>query len=204
MQLSLLIEKFIESYGVFSIFIIIVLEYASIPLPSEIVLPLVGILTLKYEMNLVLVIIVSIIAGLIGSLINYYLGYKFGEKFIPFIERKYPKTKSAINSSYIWIDKYGKSSVMLSRLLPIARTFISIIAGATKMNIVAFLVYSTLGIGIWNVSLITIGYFIGDNMSVIGNIIKDYSVVMMIIVIIGIIVFMISKKRKFIFKNKDL
>ncbi|MDK2562943.1 VTT domain-containing protein [Romboutsia sedimentorum] len=147
MEISLLIEEFIKNYGKVSIFIIVALEYANASLPSELVLPLVGILAL--------------------------------------IKNKYPKTKKSIKASYRWLAKYEKISVMLSRLVPLARTFISIVAGVTKMNVVEFVVYSGIGIAIWNTIPIFIGYILENNMSLISTILKNYSNVL--IVILGVV-----------------
>lgn len=192
MEISLLIEEFIKNYGIVSIFIIVALEYANAPLPSELVLPLVGILALKFDMSLSLVIIASILGGLFGSIINYYLGYKFGQPLLALIKNKYPKTKKSIKASYRWLAKYEKISVMLSRLVPLARTFISIVAGVTKMNVVEFSLYSGIGIAIWNTILIFIGYILGNNMSLISTILKNYSNVLIVIlgvVFVGYIIF---------------
>ncbi len=144
MEFGIIIEEFILNYGLISIFIIVALEYANLPLPSEIVLPLAGILSSEYSMNIVLVILVSILGGVIGSLTNYYLGYRFGNPLIYFLKSKYPKTQRAIKESHRFMDKYEKISVMLSRLVPIARTFISIVAGVTRMSILDFTLYSTI------------------------------------------------------------
>lgn len=197
MELKLFIEEFIINYGLISIFIIVALEYANAPLPSEIVLPFVGILAFKFDMNIFLVILVSIIGGVFGSVVNYYLGYKLGQPLLSFIKGKYPKTKKSIKASYRWLAKYEKISVMLSRLVPLARTFISIVAGVTRMNVWQFTLYSAMGISVWNIVLILVGYFIGDNMDLIANIMNKYSIV---VGIIGILIigfyWIILKSRK--------
>lgn len=198
MELSVFLENFIRDYGLISIFVIVALEYANAPLPSEIVLPFAGILSLKFGMNLASVIFISILGGILGSIINYYLGYKLGNPLIDFLKRKYPKTKKSIKASYKWITKYDKISVMISRLVPLARTFISIVAGVIKMNIVVFLLYSTIGIGIWNTILIGMGYILGNNMILIENILSKYSI--LIGVIVAIIFVYLIKKNKIIKK----
>ncbi|MDB8789345.1 DedA family protein [Romboutsia sp. 1001216sp1] len=200
MELKLLIEEFIINYGLISIFIIVALEYANAPLPSEIVLPFVGILAFKFDMNIFLVILVSIIGGVFGSVLNYYLGYKLGQPLLSFIKNKYPKTKKSIKASYRWLAKYEKISVMLSRLVPLARTFISIVAGVTRMNVLQFTLYSAIGISVWNIVLILVGYFIGDNMDLIVNIMNKYSLVVGIIGILVIGFYWITLKNR---KEKD-
>lgn len=185
MEIKELIEQFIINYGLISIFIIVALEYANIPLPSELVLPLVGILALKFNMNILLVILVTILGGIVGSIINYYLGYKFGKPLISIIKNKYPKSKKSIRASYKWMAKYEKISVMLSRVIPLARTFISIIAGVAKMNVYSFIIYSTIGISIWNTALLLMGYILGENINYINTLLKEYSIIIFIIIFIG-------------------
>lgn len=196
MEISSLIEEFIKNYGIVSIFIIVALEYANAPLPSELVLPLVGILALKFDMSLSLVIIASILGGLFGSIINYYLGYKFGKPLLALIKNRYPKTKKSIKASYRWLAKYEKISVMLSRLVPLARTFISIVAGVTKMDVVEFALYSGIGIAVWNTILIFIGYVLGDNMSLIYMILEKYSSIVVCILVIIFIGYIINRYVK--------
>lgn len=198
MEIKELIEQFIISYGLISIFIIVALEYANIPLPSELVLPLVGILALKFDMNIILVILVTILGGVVGSIINYCLGYKFGQPLILIIKTKYPKSKKSIRASYKWMSKYEKISVMLSRLIPLARTFISIIAGVAKMNVYSFIIYSAIGISIWNTILVLMGYMIGENIGYINILLKEYSIVVVAIIFMGII----WNMRKVKMKNK--
>ena len=93
MEIGNIIEEFILNYGLISILIIVALEYANLPLPSEIVLPLAGILSNEYNMNVILVILVSILGGIVGSLTNYYIGYKFGNPLIYALNRNIPKLK---------------------------------------------------------------------------------------------------------------
>ena len=203
MELGIIIEEFILNYGIISIFIIVALEYANLPLPSEIVLPLAGILASEYNMNIILVILASIIGGIIGSLTNYYLGYCFGNPLIYKLKRKYPKTKRAIKESYRWMEKYEKISVMLSRLVPIARTFISIVAGVTRMGVWEFILYSSVGISLWNTILILIGFVIGDNMNKISYILGTYSKVVAILLVISFILYLVVKKKNVNKNNKE-
>ena len=196
MEIGNIIEEFILNYGLISILIIVALEYANLPLPSEIVLPLAGILSSEYNMNVILVILVSILGGIVGSLTNYYIGYRFGNPLIYALKSKYPKTKRAIKESYRFMEKYENISVMLSRLVPIARTFISIVAGVTRMNMMAFVLYSTIGISIWNILLIFIGFIIGDNMDKITYILGTYSKVVAVLLVAGAIIYLTIRKKK--------
>lgn len=195
MDFSILAENLIESYGLISIFLVVMLEYANFPLPSEVVLPFIGIMVVSGNMNFTLALIVSILGGIIGSITNYLLGLYFGKPLLKYMMKKHPKTQKSIKVSMWWMSKYGKISVMLARVVPVARTIISIPAGINKMNIKAFILYSGIGISLWNTILIYLGCVLGDNLTLITKIVKDYSLVVGVLVVIAMII-IYSKKRK--------
>ena len=196
MNLEMILEEFIINYGLLSIFILVALEYANLPLPSEVILPLIGMVSFGYELNIIEVVIVSTLGGIFGSLINYYLGYYLGDPIVVYIKKKIPKTKKLIKASYHFLQKYDKISVLLSRLIPLARTFISIIAGVIRMNVGTFTIYSSLGILIWNSVLISAGYIVSDNIEIIGLMISRYSILIMIIGLIGVAIYLYKWKMK--------
>lgn len=195
MDFEILAKSLIEQYGLISIFLIVMLEYANFPLPSEVVLPFIGIMVSKGNIDFGLALTISIIGGIVGSTINYLLGLYFGKPILKYMMKKYPKTRYSIKSSMWWMNKYGKISVMLARVVPVARTIISIPAGINKMNINIFVLYSTIGISLWNTVLIFLGYILGDNLSNIAYLIKNYSLIVGI-VLASVIVIIYSKKRK--------
>lgn len=197
MDINIIIQNFIEHYGLLSIFLIIMLEYANIPLPSEVVLPFVGIMVAKGNISFISAITVSVLAGIIGSITNYLIGLYFGKPVIKYLLNKFPRTKRSVKSSTLYLNKYGKLSVMFARVIPLARTFISIPAGAIKMNIFIFILYSSIGIGVWNFILINLGYILGDNLEKITYIMKNYSIIVAILlVVMGVIYYIIKKTRR--------
>ncbi len=177
--------------------------YATFPLPSEVVLPFIGIMVAGGNINFTLALIVSILGGIVGSITNYLLGLYFGKPLLKHMVKKYPKIKPSIDSSVWWMNKYGKVSVMLARVVPVARTVISIPAGINKMNINIFILYSTIGISLWNALLIFLGYILGDNLSQIAYIIKNYSVVVGIVLAVVAIFYIIKMKSKKVINEED-
>lgn len=181
------------------IFTIIMLEYANAPLPSELVLPLSGAVIIPFDLNLATVISISIIGGIIGSLVNYYLGFKFGKSIVSWTIKKIPKSKKSFDVSYSVFNKYKKISVLFSRLIPIARTVISIVAGTLKMNCFQFVAFSAIGITLWNSILIISGYIFYDNLNVIISILSTYSLAIKaiaLIVLVWICLKYIKKRKK--------
>ena len=101
-----------------------------------------------------------------------------------------------------WFNRYGKIAVLIARVVPITRTYVSILAGAQKLNYLTFIAYSSIGIAFWNTVLILIGYFLGDNFELITILLKKYSniIVLLIIIIIFIRHKIKNKKRRVIAK----
>ena len=118
------IQEFIHQYGLISVFVLVMLEYANIPLPSEIVLSFVGLMVASGNLSLSSAVIVSILGGIIGSIINYFIGLYFGKPVVKYIVKRFPKTKKSITSSMDLLKKYDKLAVLFARTIPLARTFI--------------------------------------------------------------------------------
>lgn len=196
LDISVLIENFIIDYAYLGSFLLVLLEYANVPLPSEIVLPMIGVITGKFEFNLFFIIILTSIGGLIGSLINYYLGYRYGINLVKKLEEKHPSIKKPIRSAQACLNKYNKRALLLSRVVPLARTTISIVAGVSKADLKTFIIYSVTGITIWNSILIYLGVFFSDNMHIIGSILSKYSMICIIVFILGAAYILFSKKIK--------
>ncbi|WP_297633224.1 DedA family protein [uncultured Clostridium sp.] len=195
MDLQETIKTFIMNYGMISVFVLVLLEYASVPLPSEIVLPFIGIIGAMHGISFFEILFVSLIAGLVGSIITYIIGYIFGMKVLNWVGNKIPRTRKAIEAGYKWIEKYDKGATFVSRLVPVARTFISIIAGVVKMKPVPFILFSTVGIVLWNSLLIGLGFILGNNTALIDTILHQYSLAVGGIAIV-VIVFIVYRNRK--------
>ena len=199
-----LFQEYLQQYGYLCVFILVFIEYANAPLPSEVVLPLIGFLITDGYMKFIPALIVSIVAGALGSLINYMIGRYFREWTMKVIISKSEKLETSLRESMKWINKYGNLSVMLGRVIPLIRTIISIPAGLVKMPIGEYILFSSLGIGIWNGILISMGVIFAGNIGKITALIKNYSVIMFVLIIILIALIMLknkSRKQKNSIKN---
>ncbi|OGH11480.1 MAG: hypothetical protein A3B38_01560 [Candidatus Levybacteria bacterium RIFCSPLOWO2_01_FULL_36_13] len=181
----------IESGGYFSIFILMLLESALIPIPSEITMPFAGFLVSQGKMNFWVVVFVGALANLVGSLIAYGLGYYLEEHIILKLVRKYGKflliTEHEYTKSVKWLNKYGDFVAFFSRVLPAVRTFISLPAGLAEMNIWKFSFYTFLGSLIWSTLLTYVGVKFGAEWHVLGPYFKKFDVLIVILaVIVGI------------------
>ena len=182
------VTEFIEIIGYPGIFVLMMLESAGIPIPSEAVVTFAGFLASQGRLDFWLVVVYSSISNLVGSIIFYYVGYYLGR---PFIE-KYGKyiwlDKRHLELAEKWFDRYGNITVFIGRILPAVRTYISFPAGVAKMPIVPFMILTILGSIIWNFMLTYLGVILGENWMFIVNYIDAIGIMAIIIIIIVIII----------------
>lgn len=202
MDLNLILTKLAElavSMGSVGIFLFLIVEYGGIPIPSELILPFFGISAAEGKTSLMGIIIISILGALIGAIICYYIGYFGGTTFLNWLRRKIPSMNKHLDVMEKWFKKYGKESILILRLVPFVRTYISLLGGAERQSMPIFIIYSTIGIAIWNIFLILLGYFVGNNMNLIQSIITQYTYAVVAICVIGVLIYGYMK----ISKNKS-
>lgn len=159
--LSDYITQFISSIGYAGVFILMTLESAALPVPSEVVMPFAGYLAYQGTFNLLLISIVGAVGCTTGSVLSYYVGCKGGR---PFIE-KYGKylliETSHMELAETWFKKYGDRAVLFSRLLPVVRTFISLPAGIGRYDMKKLITFSFIGSLPWCFALAYVGFSLG-------------------------------------------
>lgn len=154
--------QYIGKYGYIFLAVIVFLEYLNLPgLPAGIIMPAAGILVKSDGLNFIYTLIISVIAGLLGSFILYILGHYCGKPILSKLQNKFPKSKKAIDKIYKYIDKYGNIGIVVARVIPVARTLISLVAGTSNIGFIEFTLYSIIGITIWNFIFIYAGYAFG-------------------------------------------
>lgn len=190
------IMLFISKYGILATCLIILIEYACFPVSSEIVLPFSGAIAKINQFNLPFLIFLSVICGLLGSLICYYIGKHFGNKCITFIIKIFPKSKTAFDTSFNFFNKYNSKAVFFARLIPLCRTYISFVSGILEQSIPSFLLFSCLGIALWNTVLISLGYFLGSNWTYVIELYNNYKFLILFLLAILLLIYTSHKIRK--------
>ena len=179
-----------ESFGYIGICFLIALENIFPPIPSEVILTFGGFLTTYSNLGPLGVIISATIGSLIGAIVLYYLGYFFSDKLEKLF--KMDDIKKANN----WFKEKGYKAVLYCRFVPIVRSLVSIPAGINKMNMLIFLLYTSIGTIIWNTVLVYAGVFLGDNWSYFAGVISRYSKVVLVFIILVILVRIWIKRIK--------
>jgi membrane protein DedA with SNARE-associated domain len=186
-NLSNLAIYLIETLGYWGVFIAMTLESACIPLPSEITMPFAGFVVYEGTTNMTLlgITLVATFANLFGSLIAYTVGLKGGRPLLENYGKYILISQSKLENADKWFETYGYEAVLISRLLPGIRTFISLPAGIAHMNIKTFVIYTFIGSLPWCFALGYIGILLGPQ----WELIKTYFHILDIVVAIGILVF---------------
>lgn len=159
MGIQLMLDYFVR-YGLIFLFVVVFLEHLNCPgVPATVVMPTIGACVAETKGSLFLVILISIAAAVFGSCVFYIIGYSFGSPILEWFNKKSVKTKKYTEKIFEYSNKYGNKTVFICRLIPVVRTLISLVSGVLRIEFGGFLLYSTLGISIWNTALISFGYF---------------------------------------------
>ena len=157
------ILDYLAQYGLLFLFVIVFLEYLNLPgLPAGIIMPAMGIIISRTNSGFITAVFVSLIAGILGSIVLYCIGYYGGFPLLEKFYNKYPKVQNYIDKIKGWNDKYGDKTNFFGRLIPVARTIISLTSGTFRCKPMKFILYSIPGIAIWNSVFILVGYAFGD------------------------------------------
>ncbi|MBI3545437.1 MAG: DedA family protein [Gammaproteobacteria bacterium] len=177
----------ISRLGYGGIVLLMAIESACIPLPSEIIMPFSGYLVFTGEMNLWLVALAGAVGCVLGSIVAYYAGAWGGR---PFIEKygKYILVSSAdLDLADRWFQRHGDITIFIGRLLPVVRTFIAFPAGIARMDMWRFNIYTFVGSYIWCLVLAWIGMKLGQHWNTLGVYFHRFDALIGVILLAGVI-----------------
>ena len=160
--LSGIIVATISLLGYSGIVLLMAIESACIPLPSEIIMPFSGYLVSTGQMNLWLVGLAGAVGCVLGSLVAYWVGSNGGRPLIEKYGRYVLVSRHDLDLADRWFANYGEIIVFVSRLLPAIRTFIAFPAGVARMDLKRFIIYTFAGSLPWCLGLAYIGQKLGE------------------------------------------
>src|SRR5215471_3594586 len=139
--ISGVIVTIISTLGYGGVVLLMAIESACIPLPSEIIMPFAGYLVSIGQLNLWLVAVAGAVGCVLGSLVAYWVGMYGGRPLIEKYGRYILISRHDLDLADRWFNRHGEIIVFTSRLLPVIRTFIAFPAGVARMNLARFVVY---------------------------------------------------------------
>jgi membrane protein DedA with SNARE-associated domain len=198
--LTLLIQNFYVSTGLFGIVLAMAIESCCIPLPSEIIMPLAGVMvaggTLLKDTNSLLALFLVGVAGatgcLIGSLVAYAIGASGGRPLMLKYGRYILISQHDADKADAFFQRWGNATAFFARLLPVVRTFISLPIGISKMPLATFSIYTFLGSLIWSLLLAYVGTLVRANLTILGPMFHTFDAVIGVVLVVLLILYVWS------------
>ena len=183
--------RVIESIGEWGVGVLALLETIFPPIPSEVILPLAGFLAQQGGLSLVGVIVASTLGAYLGALMLYALGARLGlERSTRWLSRLPLVDRDDLDRASGWFIRHGRSSVFFGRLIPGVRSLISLPAGAHRMNLATFSLFTLAGSGLWNTALVSLGAALGTRYELVTRYSHylDYAVYLGLAVVVSLLI----------------
>jgi membrane protein DedA with SNARE-associated domain len=181
------IGQWVTSGGLFIVLVLMLINSCGVPFPSEVIMPVAGVLAAAGHFSIVLVILAGIAGNWLGALLAYALARRFGRPLLLGPGRRIGISPRHLDMADRWIDRYGLAAVLFGRMLPVIHTYISFPAGLAKMQPVWFAGLSLLGSTVWVTFLAVLGYEVGANYTKVSGPIGTAAIVIAVVVVIGVI-----------------
>ena len=197
-------EAFVEGFakhGYLAVFVLMLLESACIPIPSEVTMLFAGFLaspehpTDAVQLNFVAVAMAGVVGNVVGSWLAYWVGRAVGRSPLDRWGKYVGIRSHDVDKAEKWWAKHGTATVFFSRMLPVIRTFISLPAGIEKMPFWRFTLYTTAGCIPWVFALTGVGYALGQSWDTILGSFSIASYVIAGLIVVAGLVFLIRRRR---------
>jgi membrane protein DedA with SNARE-associated domain len=188
-----LITRLIGDYGYVAVFVLMTLESACIPVPSEVTMLFGGALASAafagagQELDFVAVGLLGTLGNLLGSWLAYWAGAAGGRPLVDRFGRYLLVLPHEVDRAHDWFERRGELAVFVSRLLPVIRTFISLPAGVARMPFWRFSIYTVLGCLPWTFALAWLGYALGENWTAVEDVLQPIAwAIAAVVVAVGV------------------
>jgi membrane protein DedA with SNARE-associated domain len=184
----------IDATGLAGVFVLMVLESACVPIPSEATMLFAGFNVSEGNLTLFGIVAAGVLGNVVGSLIAYAAGY-YGRLELLDRNRLVHISRRHLESADRWFERHGPATVFFARMLPVVRTFISLPAGVARMPLGRFVAYTVAGCIPWVLLLAIIGREVGDRWEQWKNYLHYFDYVVIAAIVIGIVYLLIRRRR---------
>jgi membrane protein DedA with SNARE-associated domain len=188
-----LVLDVIGALGYLGLALLLVAENLFPPIPSEVVLPLAGFLVGRGDLSLWGAIFAATFGSVAGALVLYALGRWGGRRLVLRYGQWLRVDEKALGRAEGWFWHYGDWVVLFARLVPVARSIVSIPAGTMEMPVLRFVVLTTLGSAVWNSVLIGAGVVLGANWHAVSGWMGSYSDVVLVVGTVAVALFLLLR-----------
>ncbi|MFM7468356.1 MAG: DedA family protein [Vampirovibrionales bacterium] len=181
------VHSTIDALGYAGVALLMAIESANIPLPSELILPYAGFLVQQGKMNFHLAAFAGAVGCVLGSWPCYVIGERGGEDFL----KKYGKwlllSPHDLESAKKWSHTWGDMAFFICRMLPVLRTFISVPAGILRVRFGRFMWLTFLGSWVWSYGLVYVGVLFGENLEAFKHVWHKFDAVILgVLLVLGL------------------
>jgi membrane protein DedA with SNARE-associated domain len=177
----------VRSGGLWALLFVMLAENLFPPIPSEAVLPLAGYLVYRGDLGYLPVVIVATAGSTLGAVILYLLGRYGGRPLLLRYGRVLRMSEADLDRADGWFDRHGGKIVFFGRMVPLARSIVSVPAGTSQMSIGRFLMLTLIGSLLWNLLLVSLGYLFGEQWERIAEVVSRFSTPIAILVAIALV-----------------
>jgi membrane-associated protein len=205
LHLNLYIGQLADSYGpwIYALLFVVIFSETGLVvtpfLPGDALLFAVGTLTASNgPLNLPLILVLLTVAGILGHTTNYWIGNKIGRKLFSNPQSRIFRQKH-LEQTHAFFDRHGAKTIMLSRFIPLIRTFAPFVAGMGSMSYRKFFAYNVIGAFLWVFGVVFLGHFFGN----IPYVQKNFSLVILAIIIVSMIPPSVEIVRGWVSQKRD-
>lgn len=190
------VGQWVTSGGLLIVLVLMIINSCGVPIPSEVIMPVAGILAATGHFSIVLAIVAGVAGNWLGALLAYWLARRYGRPLL-----LGPGKRVGINASHLdladrWVSRYGLPAVFFGRMLPVVHTYISFPAGLSRLQPVWFAVLSLLGSTVWVTFLAVLGFEVGANYTKVSGPIGTIAILIAALVVIALVVWYVRGRRK--------
>jgi len=192
-----LITDVIAALGPIGVGVLVALETVFPPIPSELVLPLSGYLASRGRMSLPMVVVAATVGSLVGALILYWAGAAVGQQRLRRLAERMPLVEVRdLERSERWFDRHGALAVLIGRVVPVVRSLVSVPSGVEHMPLWRFILYTTIGSGIYNMVLVGLGWLLGSRWTTVEQYSNYINYALYAAIAVTIAMFVVKRLRR--------
>ena len=193
--MTVTLANLVSSYGIAAVLLLMVAESCGFPFPSEVIMPTAGLLVATGHMNFAAAVLAGTVGNLLGSLAAFGLAARFGEPLL-----LGPGKWIGIRAHHLqiadgWFRRWGLLAVLIGRVLPVVRTYISFPAGLARIDLVRFSLLTFIGALPWVTALTLVGYTLGKNYDRVSGPIEKAAIVLAVLVAVAVAAWYLRGRR---------
>lgn len=175
----------IRAGGYPALFGLLVAENLFPPIPSEAILPVAGFLADRGEMGFTLAVLAATLGSVVGALVLYAVARHGGRPLVLRHGRLLHVTERELDRAEDWFARFGDGVVLGARVIPLARSVVSLPAGCLRMGVVRFTVLTAIGSALWNTALVGAGWWLGHEWERVADVVAPASRVVLVVAVLA-------------------